>query len=306
MNVTKRKSASKRKTTKGRHQTRNTNQRRKKQGAFLRWWRSLSLRSLWKFCGLLVAVYLLILGYYFARPYLSRWSRHEIRIATPVVHGVDVSHYQGKIDWEKLGGTLYRGDSIRFAIIKATEGSDVLDETFLRNYQGARKQGLICGAYHFFSPTSSAEKQADFFIQHVQLAPNDLPPVLDVEKRGDYSPENLCAEVKTWLQRVEHHYGVKPIIYASYKFRQKYLADPALERYPYWIAHYYVDTLAYQGKWAFWQHTDVGTLEGIKGKVDMNVFNGGLEELLELTLHELPEDSLRKDSLKDSLKEQQK
>jgi lysozyme len=78
---------------------------------------------------------------------------------------------------------------------------------------------------------------------------------------------------------VESHYGVKPIIYASYKFKTKYLNDPVFDSYPYWIAHYYVDSVRYQGDWKFWQHTDVGTLPGIDEEVDLNVFNGSLSEM---------------------------
>ena len=86
------------------------------------------------------------------------------------------------------------------------------------------------------------------------------------------------------LDRVEAHYGVKPILYTSYKFKKRYLSDSIFNAYPYWIAHYYVDSVRYEGKWHFWQHTDVGTVPGIEEEVDLNVFNGTMEELLELTL----------------------
>lgn len=94
----------------------------------------------------------------------------------------------------------------------------------------------------------------------------------------------LKTAVKTWLDRVEAHYGVKPILYTSYKFKKRYLSDSIFNAYPYWIAHYYVDSVRYEGKWHFWQHTDVGTVPGIEEEVDLNVFNGTMEELLELTL----------------------
>ena len=91
--------------------------------------------------------------------------------------------------------------------------------------------------------------------------------------------KKLQADLKHWLRRVEAHYGVKPIIYASYKFKTKYLNDSVFNSNPYWIAHYYVDSGRYQGDWKFWQHTDVGTLPGIKEQVDLNFFNGGKEGL---------------------------
>ena len=90
--------------------------------------------------------------------------------------------------------------------------------------------------------------------------------------------------VKTWLDHVEDHYGVTPILYASYKFKLRYLNDSIFQRYPYWIAHYYVDSVRYDGPWHFWQHTDVGAVPGIRGNVDLNVFNGPLAGLDSLCL----------------------
>ena len=128
------------------------------------------------------------------------------------------------------------------------------------------------------NPKTDANKQADFFIRSVKLEPGDLPPVLDIEKKGRDIPK-LQNDLKIWLKRVEAHYGVKPIIYASYKFKTRYLNDAFFDSYPYWIAHYYVDSVRYEGEWNFWQHTDVGTLPGIEEKVDLNVFNGSLSDM---------------------------
>ena len=127
-------------------------------------------------------------------------------------------------------------------------------------------------------------KQADFFIRTVKLVSGDLPPVLDVEVTGRKEKKELQQGIKRWLDRVESHYGVKPILYTSYKFKTRYLDDSIFNAYPYWIAHYYVDSVRYQGKWHFWQHTDVGSVPGIKEYVDLNVFNGSLEELKKLTI----------------------
>ena len=96
--------------------------------------------------------------------------------------------------------------------------------------------------------------------------------------------KELQQGIKRWLDRIESHYGVKPILYTSYKFKTRYLDDSIFNAYPYWIAHYYVDSVKYQGKWNFWQHTDVGNVPGIKEDVDLNVFNGTLEELKKLTI----------------------
>ena len=120
----------------------------------------------------------------------------------------------------------------------------------------------------------------------VQLEEKDLPPVLDVEELGNQTPEQLQREVLSWMKIVEKHYGVKPILYTGYKFRTTYLNTPEFDQYPYWIAHYYVDSLEYQGEWAFWQHTDVGQVDGIKGNVDINVFQGDYQDLMDLTIKE--------------------
>jgi lysozyme len=119
----------------------------------------------------------------------------------------------------------------------------------------------------------------------VQLVAGDLPPVLDVEKAPeDQSPEEFKESVLTWLRLVEEHYGIKPIIYTYYKFKKQYLSDPVFDQYPYWIAHYYVDKVEYQGPWRFWQHTDVGRLPGINGYVDLNIYNGSYYDLCKLTI----------------------
>ncbi|MBV4215638.1 MULTISPECIES: glycoside hydrolase family 25 protein [Bacteroides] len=247
------------------------------------------LRNLLAVCIILV----FSTGFYwfFIRPYAYRWKpcygQKGYGVCMPCnyeVHGIDISHYQGKIDWELLTHNREAQFPIHFIFLKATEGGDHGDDTFTQNFGQARKYGFIRGAYHYFIPKTDARKQADFFIRTVQLAKGDLPPVLDVETTGKQSPQELKTAVKTWLDRVEAHYGVKPILYTSYKFKKRYLSDSIFNAYPYWIAHYYVDSVRYEGKWHFWQHTDVGTVPGIEKEVDLNVFNGTLEELQALTL----------------------
>ena len=122
-----------------------------------------------------------------------------------------------------------------------------------------------------------------FFIRSVELEPGDLPPVLDIETRSD-DMDKLRKDLLIWLHRIEAFYRVKPILYTSYKYKTRFLNDSIFNTYPYWIAHYYVDSVEYQGPWKFWQHTDVGTLPGIQERVDLNVFNGTLEELQQMTI----------------------
>ena len=227
--------------------------------------------------------------YFLFSPYGLRWKAIYGDVKYPNgydIHGIDVSHHQGKIDWELLCNSATIEDCpIRFVMIKATEGSNLVDPKFKYNFAKAHEYGFTCGAYHYFSTLSSAQDQADFYIQSVDLKTGDLPPVLDVEvKPKELSKREFKQVVLEWLRLVEAHYGVKPILYTYHRFKLDYLDDAVFDQYPYWIAHYYVDSVQYQGQWKFWQHTDAGHLPGIKGEVDFNVFNGSFAELRQLTI----------------------
>lgn len=253
---------------------------------------SVWMRNLLAVC--IVIVFSAGFYWFFVRPYAYRWKpcygMKGYGVCLPCsyeVHGIDISHYQGKIDWEMLSRNRNAEFPLCFIFLKATEGGDLGDDTFAPNFEQARQHGFIRGAYHYLTPKTDADKQADFFIRTVQLEKGDLPPVLDVETIGKkQSSQELKTAVRTWLEKVESHYGVKPILYTSYKFKERYLNDSIFNTYPYWIAHYYVDSVRYEGKWHFWQHTDVGTVPGIEKTVDLDVFNGTLEELVGLTLQE--------------------
>ena len=161
---------------------------------------------------------------------------------------------------------------VRFVMVKATEGSDYIDECFEENFKKARLAGFIRGAYHYWSNMSTAREQAYFFLDKVHLEAGDLPPVLDVESKPDnMSDEDFQLEVLAWLHIVEDKYHAKPIIYTYYKFKEKYLNDSRFASYPYWIAHYYVQE---------------GRFPGIKGYVDLDIYNGSHYDLKKLTLSE--------------------
>ena len=243
----------------------------------------------WMGGAAVLAVYIYFFYYIFVGPFGFRWRALYGDVSYPEgyeIHGIDISHHQGKIDWQELKdkGVIDKFP-IRFVMIKATEGASQIDENFRENFYQAREHGFTRGAYHFYSVHSSAADQARFFISKVKLENGDLPPVLDVEhKPKKQSDEEFKASVLEWLQIVERHYGVKPIIYTYYKFKTRYLNDPIFDDYPYWIAHYYVDQVEYDGPWKFWQHTDVGRLPGIKGDVDFNIYNGSFYDLRKLTI----------------------
>lgn len=201
------------------------------------------------------------------------------------IHGIDISHHQGEINWDKLRHAMIDRSPVRFVMIKATEGGDFLDENFEENFFQAREHGFMRGAYHFWSNKNGAREQAYFFLEKVPLEEGDLPPVLDVEhKPDDVTTEDFQRDILTWLHIVEDRYHVKPIIYTYYKFKEDYLSDERFDDYPYWIAHYYVKQVEYKGRWKFWQHTDVGKLPGIKGFVDLDVYNGSYYDLKRLAI----------------------
>ncbi|MEE1317480.1 MAG: GH25 family lysozyme [Prevotella sp.] len=237
---------------------------------------------------IIVALYIWALWYFFVFSTAFRWQALYGDEDYPdgyEIQGIDISHYQGDIDWRLLRTANINKCPIRFVLIKATEGVTMLDENFEDNFHQAREHGFIRGAYHFFSKRSSAREQAYFFLENVPLEAGDLPPILDVEhKPKDKSVEDFQRDVLTWLHIVENKYHVKPIIYTYYKFKERYLNDERFDDYPYWIAHYYVDVMQYQGPWKFWQHTDAGKVQGIEGPVDFNIYNGSFYDLQQLCL----------------------
>ena len=251
----------------------------------------------WKRLPRWIRILLLFLGgivyawafyYFFVSPTGFRWRALYGDAEYPdgyEIHGIDISHYQGDIDWNKLKMAKIGNSPVKFILIKSTEGSNQLDENFNDNFYQAREYGFIRGAYHFWSNKLTPRQQAYYFLKQVHLEDGDLPPVLDVEhKPKDKSNEEFQRDVLTWLHIVEDKYHVKPILYTYYKFKEAYLNTPVFDDYPYWIAHYYVEKVAYKGPWKFWQHTDVGKLPGIKGYVDFNIYNGSYYDLRKLTI----------------------
>ena len=247
------------------------------------------LRWAWWVGGIgIVVVYIWAFYSFFVGPTGFRWRALYGDARYPEgyeIHGIDISHYQGTIDWDALQNAQIEGNPLRFIIVKSTEGAGQLDENFNDNFYQAREYGFIRGAYHFWSNRSSARSQAYYFLKQVHLEDGDLPPVLDIEhKPKGRSVEDFQRDVLTWLHIVEDKYHAKPIIYTYYKFKESYLSAPVFDDYPYWIAHYYVDKVEYKGKWKFWQHTDAGRLPGIKGYVDFNIYNGSYYDLRKLTI----------------------
>ena len=263
--------------------------RRKKPSVIIRLLRHVPGWAWWMGGFSIAGIYIWFFYYFFVSSSALRWQALYGEINYPEgfdIHGIDISHYQGEIDWELLRNQGSIDDCpICFVMIKATEGCTKIDKNFHDNFYQAREYGFTRGAYHYFSTQSSAKAQASHFINTVKLEPGDLPPVLDVEQRPRrQSLDDFQNSVLEWLQVVESHYGVKPILYTYYKFKLDYLNDSVFNQYPYWIAHYYVDSLKYEGDWKFWQHTDAGSLPGIKGPVDFNIYNGSFYDLRQMSI----------------------
>jgi len=202
------------------------------------------------------------------------------------IHGIDVSQHQGGINWPLVKGMKDGDIQLRFVFIKATEGLVLKDRNFSYNWKEAGKQGLLRGAYHYFKPRTDAIQQARHFCKAVKLRPGDLPPVLDVEERGNLTRAELARRVQLWLNEVEAQTGVTPLLYTNKHFYEKNLRDWLDRPYPLWIAHYYVPELALEdsGAWRFWQHNDKGRVDGIDEPVDFNVFYGKEKELEKLRI----------------------
>ena len=193
------------------------------------------------------------------------------------VKGVDVSSYQGEIDWQTLSE-----QGICFAFIKATEGSSFTDPYFVRNFTQAQMTQLKVGAYHFFSYDSAGKTQAENFIAAVEPFEGMLPPVIDLEFYGNYytSPParaDVEPQLKAMLQHLERHYGQRPVIYATERSYRLYLAGD-YANYDIWLRDVRgVPRLSDGRAWTFWQCSDRAQLDGYSGKerfIDMNVFFG--------------------------------
>lgn len=197
------------------------------------------------------------------------------------VRGVDVSSYQGEIDWQVL-----EKQNIQFAYIKATEGSAYVDSNFACNWENASASDLYIGAYHFFSYDSSGKTQAENFIANVPMLQNSLPPAVDVEFYGDKeknppAKKDVIRQLQTMLDILEEYYGKHPIIYATNKSYQMYI-EGEFDDYDIWIRN--VVFKPDGDYWTFWQFTNRMKLDGYNGKekfIDMNVFHGTLDDFAE-------------------------
>lgn len=197
--------------------------------------------------------------------------------------GLDISEYQGQIDWD-LVENIENEYPIEFVFIRATAGNDREDSRFEENWIGAKKKKIIRGAYHYYRPNENSLEQVQLFIKTVCLKKGDLPPVLDIEKlpKGQ-SLDSLKIGLRRWLKAIEAHYKVKPIIYTGEKYYNDFLKEDFSD-YLFWIANYNFYREKIEDDWLFWQFTEKASVSGIKGNVDVNIFNGDVAQLRFITM----------------------
>lgn len=208
-------------------------------------------------------------------------STEALRICgvTSTLRGIDVSEFQGTIDWPRV-----RASGVEFAFIRASYGRSRIDATFAANWARAAAAGVKRGAYQFYRPSQDPIQQADVLLETMgNLAAGDLPPVIDVEVGEGAGDATIVNGVRRWLERVEAATGVRPIVYTSWGFWSGLSGASSLARYPLWVANYdvrcpEVPTNTWSA-YSFWQYSDHGRVSGISGPVDLDVFQGTRAQL---------------------------
>lgn len=188
-------------------------------------------------------------------------------------HGIDVSHYQGRINWDEVA----RDSRVTYVYLKATEGTNTIDDTYTYNFTECKRVGLKVGSYLFFRPHLSAQAQFDLFKSRVNTRQQDLLPVIDVEVIRGVSESVMQARLLELCDLFEREYGKKPIIYTGKNFYNKYIyGNHRLRAYKYFIAAYsFIEPDLYgDHDYVMWQYSATGSVRGIRGNVDMSRFVG--------------------------------
>ena len=189
------------------------------------------------------------------------------------LHGIDVSHYQGRINWDEVA----RDPKVNYVYLKATEGVNTIDDTYIYNFNECKRVGLKVGSYLFFRPHLSAKSQFDLFVSRVDTKKQDLLPVIDAEAIKGVSDAVFQTRLLELCDLFEKEYGKKPLIYTGKNFYNKHIHGNArLRSYKYFIAAYAFDEPELYGNedYVMWQYTASGTVRGIRGNVDMSKFVG--------------------------------
>lgn len=193
------------------------------------------------------------------------------RINSRFKEGIDVSHYQGTIDWDEV----VNGTDISYVYLKATEGESLVDDTYFQNLSEARRVGLSVGSYHFYRPNVSWESQFENLTSIVRSEDQDLVPIIDVEHRGSVSEQAFLSDLRSFVEAVTEYYGKKPLLYTYHNFYNRYLLGEFSD-YHFMIARYRSDSpILNDGKdYIMWQYTSQGSIPGIRGHVDRSRIMG--------------------------------
>jgi lysozyme len=194
--------------------------------------------------------------------------------------GIDISHYQGRINWSELKTTHH---PVQYIFIRATMGVDGKDSRFRENWDNAKKHGYLRGAYHYYRPNENSTQQFANFSAMVKLEKGDFVPILDVEQHSKFGNESLRKGVLNWLKLAEQKYGVKPVVYTGLNFYNSVLKGH-INDYPLWIAAYSGKDRVKNVNWTFHQFTEQVRIKGIQANVDGNDFNGDLADLMNMCI----------------------
>jgi lysozyme len=212
------------------------------------------------------AAAILLVGWLSARAYAPHWHPPDSFYPR---QGIDVSHYQGRIDWPALPA-----QGVDFAYIKASEGGDLRDDLFATNWAGARRAGIARGAYHYFTLCRPGADQAANFIATVPADPEALPAAIDLEDMGPcprrIAPAAFRAELAAFIRLIEAHYRRPVRLYLTEEFDRAYGISASFDR-PLWLRSIFWQPDFGARPWAMWQASDFRRLDGIRGDVDWNV-----------------------------------
>ena len=201
-------------------------------------------------------------------------SIYSHRSYASMLHGIDVSHHNGLIDWS----TVSKQNDAAFVYIKATEGHDFIDSQYTTNIRQARKNNIKVGSYHFFRANIPADQQFKLFKRTISLKEQDLLPMIDVEVTNGVGVFALQARLIEFARLVENYIGCPPLIYTGRNFYNQHFAGyTQFRKFPFWIAQYSEDepALDYGDDYLIWQYTSKARVSGIHGNVDKNCFMNG-------------------------------
>ncbi len=270
--------------TKSKGTARRRRTRRNQVSPLMDWWRRLKRRLKRRYRQNRLALIALVIGLAavaFLFQQVKSLRKDRVVVTTSMFHGIDVSKHQGNINWQRVA----EDKRIQFVYIKATEGASLVDKTYHRNISKARKNGLMVGSYHFFTSYKTPEDQYRNFKRQVKKSEQDLIPMVDVEEAGNrYAKrDELQQRLWTFMNLVKADYGKFPILYSQYKFYNDMLA-PDFNKCFIFIARYgnAQPILRGGGRYNIWQFTERGKVDGIKGYVDLDLFNNGtsLEDII--------------------------